>query len=275
MKVRASELDFPEGVKIIARRETNGFSLVEAVYPPNIRISDHSHDKANFCIALQGTCSELYGRKRREYRPLALDFLPAAHTHSLTFDGAPLRCFNVDVAPQLVTSLREYSLILDESLHCYGGSLAWLFTRLYYQFLQEDTASLVAIEGLMLEMLAEVSRKQMDFSDAKPPRWLQRAKEMLRACFQDDLSLSAVSQAVGVHPVHLSREFRYHFGTTVGEHIRRLRIEYACQEMLNPELSLAEIASAAGFADQSHFSRTFKRLVGTTPAVFRSNLFAR
>jgi AraC family transcriptional regulator len=275
MDLRPSELDLPEEARLIAQREIHGFLLLEALYPPRLRTSNHSHEKANFCIALQGTCSELYRRKLREYRPLSLDFLPADHTHSLTFDGLPLRCFSVDVAPHLLNSLREYSLSLDQSLHCHGGALAWLFMRLYSEFLQKDTASRLAIEGLMLEMLAAVSRKQIDVPEPKPPRWLQQAEDMLRARFLDDLSLSAVSQAVGVHSVHLSREFRRHYHSSVGEYIRKLRIEYACREMLNPDISLAEIASAAGFADQSHFARTFKRLVGISPAVFRSNLFAR
>ena len=253
----------------------HGSSLIEALYPPRLRVSSHAHEQANFCIALQGTCSEFYGRKLREYRPLSLDFMPADHTHSLTFDGVPLRCFNVDVPPHLLNSLREYSLSLDQSLHCHGGALAWLFMRLYNEFLQKDTASQLAIEGLMLEMLAAVSRKQIDAPEPKPPRWLQQAKEMLHARFLDDLSLSAISQAVGVHPVHLSREFRRHYHSSVGEYIRKLRIEYACKEMLNPAISLSEIASAAGFADQSHFARTFKRLLGMTPAAFRSNLCVR
>jgi hypothetical protein len=71
-----------------------------------------------------------------------LVFFPAEHTHSLTFDGEALRCFNVDVAPHMLNSADEYSLVLDESLHCYGGTLAWLFMRLYNEFLQKDTASL-------------------------------------------------------------------------------------------------------------------------------------
>lgn len=268
-------MDFPEETRIIAQREMHGCSLVEALYPAGLRALNHSHEKANFCLALQGTFSETYGRKLREYRPLALGFFPAAHAHALTFDGEPLRCFNVDVAPRMLQSAREYSLVLDESLHCHGGSLAWLFMRLYVEFLQKDTASQLAIEGLMLEMLAAVSRKQIDVPEPGPPRWLQQAEELLRARFLDTLSLSDISHAVGVHPTHLSREFRRHYHSSVGEYIRELRIQYACKEMLNPDASLAEIASAAGFADQSHFARTFKRRVGMTPAVFRSSLFIR
>ncbi len=270
-----SKSDIPKEARIIAWREVRGFLLTETLYPPMLRVSNHSHEQANLCIALQGNCSELYGRKRREYSPLSLDFLPADHTHSLTFDGVPLRCFRVDVAPAVLNSLREYSLFLDQSLHSRRGSLAWLFIRLYDEFLQEDTASGLAIEGLVLEMLAAVSRTQSAASESAPPRWLHQAKEMLHEHFLDNLSLSDISQTVGVHPVHLSREFRRYYRSTVGEYIRQLRIEYACREMLNPDASLAEIASAAGFADQSHFARTFKRLLGKPPAAFRSNLFTR
>jgi len=147
--------------------------------------------------------------------------------------------------------------------------------RLHKEFLQNDTASMLAIEGLMFEILAGVSRKQMEFLDLKPPAWLKQVIEILHARFLDDLSLSVISQAVDVHPVHLCREFRHHYHSTVGDYIRKLRIDYACQQMLNPDISLAEIASAAGFADQSHFTRTFKRVVGLPPASFRSNLSTR
>jgi AraC family transcriptional regulator len=272
MELRISNSRFHERARIVAQREVNGFSLIEAYYPPKLRVSNHSHEKANICLALQGACSELYGRKLREYRPLSLDYFPADHTHSLAFGSTSLRCFTVNVDIGLLNSLREYSLCLDESLHCHGGPLAWLFMRLYKEFLQSDTASRLAIEGIMLEMLAAVSRKQIDPPEPKPPRWLQQAKEMLHERFLDDLSLSAISQAVGVHSVHLSREFRRHYHSTVGNYIRKLRIDYACRQMLNPDISLCEIASAAGFADQSHFTKTFKRLVGVPPAAFRSNI---
>ncbi len=271
MNLRLQE-DLPAEAKIIAQRDVRDFSLVEAWYPPRLRTANHSHERANFCMALQGACSELYGRKRREYRPFSLDFLPAEHLHALTFEDAPLRCFTVDIAPHLLNRMRDYSLSLEQSLHCHGGPLAWIYLRLYDEFRQKDTASSLAIEGLMLELLAAVSRNQREISEPKPPRWLQQALELLQACFLDDLSLSAIAQTVGVHPVHLSREFRRHYHSSVGEHLRKLRIEYACQAMSNPELSLAEIAALAGFADQSHFGRTFKRFVGMSPAVFRTHL---
>ena len=73
----------------------------------------------------------------------------------------------------------------------------------------------------------------------------------------------------GVHPVHLSREFHKHFHMTIGEYIRKRRIEHASELLSNSELSMAEIASTCGFSDQSHFCALFKKHSGMTPAKFR------
>ena len=64
----------------------------------------------------------------------------------------------------------------------------------------------------------------------------------------------ALAQTVDVHPVHLAHQFRKHFGVSIGEYIRNLRIQFVCQR-LRTDASLAEIAREAGFADQSHMSR--------------------
>src|SRR5262249_21772677 len=81
----------------------------------------------------------------------------------------------------------------------------------------------------------------------------------------ENLTHEAVAAAVGIHPVHLARVFRYHFGATLGDYVRRLRVEFAARQLITTEETLAGIALAAGFSDQSHFTRTFKRQTGMTP----------
>ena len=88
--------------------------------------------------------------------------------------------------------------------------------------------------------------------------------------FPETLQITQIAAAVGVHPVYLATAFREKFGVTVGEFVRRLRIEHACDELKKGDLPLATIALQAGFVDQSHFSRLFKLYVGTTPAKYRS-----
>jgi len=89
--------------------------------------------------------------------------------------------------------------------------------------------------------------------------------------FQESISLAEVAEFAEVHPVSLARAFRKTYHCTVGDYVRRLRIESACQKLSSSDASLVEIALSSGFSEQSHFSRTFKRLTGLTPSEYRSS----
>jgi AraC family transcriptional regulator len=104
---------------------------------------------------------------------------------------------------------------------------------------------------------------------------MQQVLDRIHADFQRPLSLADLAATAGVHPVHLARAFREHQGITVAAYTRRLRFERSLRELAElgtSQRSLAEIAQAAGFADQSHFSRTFKKLTGLTPKAYRDRL---
>ncbi|MBV8519518.1 MAG: helix-turn-helix transcriptional regulator [Acidobacteria bacterium] len=73
----------------------------------------------------------------------------------------------------------------------------------------------------------------------------------------------------GVHRAHFARVFRARFGCTPGELLRQLRVEHAQSLLASTDVPLAEIALAAGFSSQSHFTATFRAYAGVTPAAFR------
>ena len=265
----------PFGGRVIKTREVSGLRLVDGVYSAKTKVPGHSHEQAVFCIALNGACNEVYASKIREYEAFTVEFLPSNQCHSLAFPGGETRAFSIDIAPHWLELAHEYSLRLENSVHCQGGPLGAMFMKLYSEFLQMDSASPLAIEGLTLEMLAEASRRQVKAADRTPPRWLAQALELLHAQFSEHLTIAQVATSVGVHPVHLAREFRKFYRCTIGEYIRQLRIEHACRALYASDAPLAAIAAAAGFSDQSHFSRTFKRLIGVTPAEYRAAFHRR
>jgi AraC family transcriptional regulator len=129
------------------------------------------------------------------------------------------------------------------------------------------------IEGLVLQLIAETFRQTSAPTHLAPP-WLEEAKNILHEQFSDRPALSNLATSVGVHPVHLAREFRRFYDCTITEYILQRRLDFACQEMLNSRASLSDIALAAGFFDQSHFTRTFKVQMGMSPKQYRATLGA-
>ena len=245
--------------------------LSEQVFAPGAGLPIHAHENSSLCIALRGSCTEVFRNENHHHTVSGFHFLAPDNLHSLKVHDAGLRCLTVDISGKLMESARDYSLLLDTSIHSQGGVAAGLLMRLYTEFRQADAASSIAMLGLTFEVLAEVSRRQIKPERIKQRRWLNQAQEFLQEYFQEPVGLFRVAQEVGVHPVHLAREFRRNYHCTVGEYVRKLRIEHACRQLSGSGFSLSQISVGAGFSDQSHFSRTFKRAVGMTPAEYRAS----
>jgi len=246
--------------------EIIGLGLTEILYPPHFKTQKHSHERPSFDFILRGTHSENYGKKTRVCKPSMLVYHPSDEEHSQHFHTEG-RLFNIEICPQWLGRLNERILIQNKSADFHDNVACRLAARLYYEFREMDDVSSLIIEGLALEIMGEVSRTSSRVS--QPQHWLKQAKELIHERSSERLTLSQIAQTVGIHPVYLAREFRRHYRCTVGEYIRRLRIELACREITRPDTSLAEIAIACGFYDQSHFSKTFKRVMRITPAEYR------
>lgn len=102
-----------------------------------------------------------------------------------------------------------------------------------------------------------------------PPHWLRQATAMIREEFRQPLTVRGIAQEIGVHPVHLSRVFRRFHRASIGDTLRRVRVQFACDRLREPDVQLADLALSAGFCDQSQLTRSFKRVVGTTPGRYR------
>lgn len=259
----------------VAIREVAGFRLVETLYPSGLKMAAHSHEPAYFSFVLRGAYTERSGRQTRTCVPSLLIFHPPDASHAVAFHDADVGIFRLEVRPQVQAHLREHSPGLMQATVDFRGGLApSLAMRLYSEFRRMDKFSPLAIEGLALELVAETARSVSRTTGDARPRWLERAREILQEQCADTPTLSSLAEEVGVHPIYLARSFRKHYRCTVGEYVRRLRIENACREIFASGKSLSEIAASAGFCDQSHFSNTFKRYTGMTPAEFRSRVRA-
>ncbi len=93
--------------------------------------------------------------------------------------------------------------------------------------------------------------------------------EKLNDDLASDVSLASLADLAGVTPEHLARTFRRAQGCTLGEYVRRLRVEHARRKLVEDDVPMVRLAVELGFYDQSHFIRIFKAHVGCTPGQYR------
>lgn len=98
---------------------------------------------------------------------------------------------------------------------------------------------------------------------------LTRGKELLAAALDGHILIGDIAAACGVSRSHFIRGFREATGTTPYQWLLARRIERARALMVDSRLSLADVAVACGFSDQSHMTRTFRRLTGAAPGAWR------
>jgi AraC family transcriptional regulator len=245
------------------------FILTESEFDPHSRLPRHAHENSYFCFGLQGVYTERCGSREVVCRPSALTFRASGQAHEAVVHGVPTRVLMLEISSRLIEKLRADALTLRITSDFCGGALPQLCARLNREFHKTDAAAKLAIEGLALELLAEAARQPRTGIRTAPP-WLRQAREMIVEHFPETLRLTQIAAEVGVHPVYLATAFRQKFGVTIGEFVRKLRIEHACAELVKGELTLSAIALQAGFVDQSHFSKVFKLYVGMTPHKYRN-----
>src|SRR6185295_7808264 len=201
--------------------------------------------------------------------PSTLLFYPAEEMHAEQFQNES-KCFIIEIKPSWLSRLREYSVVSDKPINSTAGKLSGLALKLYKESQAPDEVSPLAIEGLGLEMMAEISRSSRQTSRRPRADRIGHVRELLHAHFSERVSLTDLANSVGMHPVCVAQEFRKAFGCSVGDYVRRLRIAFACRELASSDTPLSNISAAAGFFDQSHFARTFKSFSGMTPGKYRA-----
>jgi len=251
-------------------RVVRDLPLAEAEYAANVELPKHSHRHAGFSLILKGGYTESYGKTVLELKPSRVKFQPAGELHTDVYGKENVHCFFVELEPEWLRRMGAEALVGSNPCVYAGSSVAWLMMKLRREFRAMDDEAPLAIEGIALDLIAETSRNRKRESVDRQLTWLRQAREFINEEFTQPLTLSAIAESVKVHPVYLANSFRRRYGCSVGEYLRQRRIEFACHRISDSKDSLAEVALAAGFSNQSHFSRTFKQLTGMTPAQYRA-----
>ena len=237
----------------------DGLTLTDTVYTHS-HVDWHYHEHAYFTFILQGTMLEGNRKEVFHCSPGSLLYHYHQEPHYNVKPNVFTRGFHIELEPSWFSQFDLPNI--EGSLNIKNPDAKVILYQLFREMKINDSYSRLAIEGLLL--------RSFD-NDGRKPKWVPRLKEILNE--EVNISLEYLSKEIGLHPIHISRVFAKYFNCTMGEYLRKIKVERSMALLPDTELSLTEIAFSCGFADQSHFIRCFKDVYNTKPSTYRK-LFA-
>jgi AraC family transcriptional regulator len=244
------------------------FTLHTTRYTPGERHAPHWHGELQLSLVLGGALKESAGGRWETATALSVAVKDAGVVHGDEFGPAGALIARLDLpAGSLATLLDDPRRGSSWRWHhdpAVAGPFLRLVARGHHGTFTLDDPDIV-------DLLAGLSARPLAGSSAPPP-WLERLRERLDAEWVPGLSVSTVAGWAHVHPVYLARCFRRFYGQGVAEHLRWLRLRQATADLFADRQDVAAVAHEAGFADEAHFSRTFRALTSLAPSRFRKHL---
>jgi AraC family transcriptional regulator len=251
----------------------DGLVVTEIVHTEPRELPLHSHESAYYSLLLAGHYEEDCGRTRLSYRRGSLGFHPPHLEHRDRIGAGGGRFLALELQARWLERMGEFARTAAPPA-LQTPATAWIAERLWLECRTQLPGRSLAIEGLALELLVQTIRR-LPRADSRRPGWLDL---VLRRLEEDPLrawTLGALAAEVGVHPVHLARTFKRFEGRSLGSVALQARVKAAARLLEEPERSLTDVGAAAGFADQSHFTRRFRQATGRTPGEYRRALARR
>ncbi len=225
----------------------------------------HAHDTWTLLIVDHGAIR--YDLHRQEHGALraAVTLLPphVAHTgRSATAHGFRKRVLYLD-ADVLDLGLTG-AVVAAPTMH--DERLCRRIDQLH-RSVQEPGSELAAESRLALVADRIRTHLRAPELEPSPPRLADDLRDLLDERLATGITLRAAAEILHAHPAHLVRSFTAAFGLPPHRYLTGRRVEAARRRLLDGQ-PIAAVATAVGFHDQSHLTRHFTRLVGTTPRRF-------
>ncbi len=216
-----------------------GITFTESSYPAGLAMARHDHYHPYCSFVLAGAYTETIGSMTRSVESRHITFHPREEAHAVGFGTHPTRIFRVEFNADWLTELAGNQTALHRPMHLRNEPFRRHRIALYREFSRQDRWSALAVEGIVLELIAEFGRLlETQSSPCRRPPWIEQIREQLDAEFLTPPSLAQLAQSVNVHPVTVAKTFRTIFHVTMSEFIRQRRIEFACGQLLQNQLPI-------------------------------------
>ena len=257
----------------LAAAEAAGYRVIDAAYANGQSLLRHTHPRPALSFVSRGSFHETNRNGVAVCPAGTMHVRPSEEPHANQFQGVGTRLLIVDLPLEPVLGDRRIRRLMSRASVVQDGAVRTLAGQLQWELHHPDQASDLAVEGLVLALLARLMR--VTSSDRAPrdagqgSARLERAREFIDVHFARSLPLSEIAAVAGFHPSSLARAFKRRYDLTPWQYQRRRQIEWVKAELERGDRSIAALAHEAGFADHSHLTRAFQAAEGRAPSAVR------
>ena len=247
-------------------RSVGPFDVTDVWFPAGTVLDAHWHDRPVVALTLEGSIESRLAGRALLGRKDDLWTEPVGEVHANTVGPAGARVLVIQPDPSADRILEACRHLLDGVHHFRNGAVSHVARSILPTLGAGTELDDLMVEGIVLQVLSSGAR---GLTGVRRESRLDRAIELIHDGYLERLTVSVVAERVGLNPSYLARAFKARTGVTVGTRIRVLRLEWAAERLRVSDDPVGLIALRARFADQSHFTREFRRFFGQTPLGYR------
>lgn len=249
----------------------------------------HWHTAAEIIIPVENLYTAICGKHVFSLKEGDIMIIPPGELHELIapptgkrliiqFDPAPLNSIRglSDVLPMIETCRH----ITQEKFPELHETLKHIFLEISSEYEQQEPLYRAAIYGKLIEVYVLLARSSMDTENLFPDVKMNKQKEYVEKFntvfqyisrhYSEELSLDDIAGIAGFSKFHFSRLFKKFTNQSFYDYLNQKRVKEAEMLLLNPDLSITEVAMRAGFSSISTFNRVFKTMKSCTPSEYKS-----
>jgi AraC family transcriptional regulator len=242
--------------------DAGGIILTETEYHAKVFEGWHAHEDIHLSLIIKGGNREERKQSETAILPGTLLFYHQDELHRNLNTSHPSKNINLEITGKFLRQHELEESKLEKVVRHPAAGFSLL--KMYREAVLVDQFSGSTIQMLFLALLPD-----MEKLDRKQPAWLKTVIDFLQDNWQLHPGLNELAGISGVNPFTLSKHFSKYIGCTLGEYMRKLKVQHALRLIHTGNLSLTEVAYSCGFADQSHFTRNFRELTHLLPKTYQ------
>jgi AraC-like DNA-binding protein len=252
--------------------DLGGLELLKATLT-EFAFHPHAHEEYFVALTEAGRCTPTYRRDRHVIGPGDLIVLNPEEAHA---GGPPAAAFWTYRALYLSPGL-IHQVTAGPVAPRFGGDVVRdrdvaARLRRFHRLSERPGSGLLERETCLAEALLALAVRhaappRAPVPAGREPRAVRLSREYLADHAQENVTLQALARSAGLSPFHLCRVFRKAVGMTPHAYQTQVRVRHA-KSLLRAGLPITLAATEAGFCDQAHLTRHFKRIMGLTPGQY-------